>query len=127
MRTSVARLVLTALSLALLAPGHGALADTQPFPTAGDFVQGCGGASPREECLNTLMYVEQVVDTPDRPNSTCDGGIDMLLKAHDDTELNRLLTERVVRVVAWLGQHPEHATQSYGDGIWAGLKGVYCG
>ncbi len=126
MPMSAGRLALVAFGLSLLAPVHGALADTQPFPTTGDFVQACGGASASEACLNTLMYVEQVIDTPDQPNKTCDGGLDALLKARDNTVLNMLLTERVVRVVAWLGQHPEYARQSYGDGIWAGLKGVYC-
>ena len=126
MRLSAARLVSIALGLALLAPGRGALADTQPFPTTGDFVQGCGGTSPSEACLNTLMYVEQVIDSPDQPNRTCDGGMDALLKARDSAQLNVMLTERVVPVVAWLAQHPEYASQSYGDGIIAGLRGVYC-
>lgn len=126
MRRLAVRPILLALGLALLAPGQGVLAATPAFPTSGDFVQGCSGASPSEECLNTLLHVEQVVDSPDQPNSTCDGGTDALLRAQNDTELNMLLTERVVRVVAWLGQHPEYASQSYGDGIWAGLKGAYC-
>lgn len=126
MRLSAAHPLLLALGLALLAPSQSVLADTPAFPTSGDFVQGCSGASPSEECLNTLLHVEQVVDSSDHPDSTCDGGPEVLLKAQNDTELNVLLTERVVRVVAWLGQHPEYASQSYGDGIWAGLKGAYC-
>ena len=48
------------------------------------------------------------------------------MKAESNAELNRLLTERVVKVVTWLKQHTEYDSLSYGDGIWSGLKGVYC-
>ena len=54
------------------------------------------------------MHVELVVNSRDDPNNTCDGGTDALLKAASNAELNRLLTERVVKVVTWLKQrtHP---------------------
>jgi hypothetical protein len=45
----------------------------------------------------------------------------------NDVELMAWLGERVKRTVAWLKLHPEYNDKSYGDGVWAGLKGSYCG
>ena len=119
---------LTALSAIMItvAEAPAAVAQNFSFSTSKEFVAACHGASPPEECLNALMHVELVVNSRDDPNNTCDGGTDALLKAESNAELNRLLTERVVKVVTWLKQHTEYDSLSYGDGIWSGLKGVYC-
>lgn len=110
---------------ALVWPSPGGWAAPR-FPTGADFVAGCDGASPSEDCTSAVLHVEQVVNDRDNPNATCEGGIDGLLKARDNAELERWLTQRVVAVVAWLKLHPEYDRLSYGDAIWAGLKGVYC-
>ena len=119
---------LTTLSALLIAAAGApaAVAQGLPFETSRQFVTTCEGASPREECLIALLHVEQVVNSRADPNNTCDGGTDTLLKAQSNVELNRLLTERVVKVVVWLKQHTEYDSLSYGDGVWSGLKGVYC-
>jgi len=96
------------------------------FGTAGEFIGTCEGSSPPEECLNAVMYVEQVIDGGDSPNATCDGGPSELLKATTNEQLDAALREKVVKIVPWLKAHPEYGNQSYGDGIWAALKGVYC-
>lgn len=95
------------------------------FSTSGEFVRDCDGGSPPEQCLNAVMHVELVVNDGTE-NGTCDGGLDGLLKAKTNEELNEMLTERVVRIVPWLKAHPEYANQSYGDGVYAALRGVYC-
>ncbi len=122
-RTALLSLAL-GVALAWLSPGGAAV--PAAFPTGADFVAGCDGASPGEACTAELLHVEQVVNDSDHPNATCDGGIDGLLNSRDNAELEQRLTQRVVAVVTWLKQHPDYAHQSYGDGIWAGLKGVYC-
>jgi hypothetical protein len=96
------------------------------FTTSGEFVSTCDSLAQPEECRNALMYVEQVVDSSDHPNDTCDGGPEALLKARSNEELEAWLGQRVTQVVAWLRQRPAYAGQSYGDGVWAALKGVYC-
>ena len=120
--------MLTALSaLTIAAVGApGAVAQDFSFVTSKQFVTTCDGAEPSEECLNALLHVELVVNSTDDPNNTCDGGTDALLNAGSNEELNSLLAERVMKVVAWLKQHTEYDSLSYGDGIWSGLKGVYC-
>lgn len=116
------------LALAWGLPVHAQVggSDGFPFRTTGEFVSQCSGASYPEECLNAIIHVEQVVNDRDNPNATCDGGTDALLKARSDAELNSLLAERLVRVLGWLRKHPEYALQSYGDGVWAALRGAYC-
>lgn len=126
MRTVSYGLLLLGVGGILLAQAPGAVADPFPFTTAGEFANFCEGASPREECLNAIMEVEQVVDSSEHPNDTCDGGPDALLEARTNEELDEKLTARAVSVVVWLKHHAEYANQSYGDGIWAALKGVYC-
>lgn len=103
-----------------------AQASSYSFSTAGDFVRVCDGSSPPEECLNAVMHVEQIVNYGDHPNDTCDGGPQELLKATTNEELDASLRERVINIVPWLKAHSEYSNQSYGDGIWAALKGVYC-
>ncbi|HVY02069.1 MAG TPA: hypothetical protein VG983_00315 [Caulobacterales bacterium] len=97
-----------------------------PFETTGEFLSQCGGVTAPEECLNAILYVEQVVDGGDNPNATCDGGPSQLLKARSNAELDAELEQRRARIAAWLRDRPEYAGQSYGDGIWSALKGVYC-
>jgi hypothetical protein len=123
MRTTA--LLSLALGVALVWPASGVQA-AETFPTGADFVAGCEATPSHEDCTWAVMHVEEVVNDRDHPNATCEGGIDGLLQARDNAELERRLTQRVVAVVGWLKQHPEYARQSYGDGIWAGLKGVYC-
>ncbi|MDO9472197.1 MAG: hypothetical protein Q7J28_04020 [Caulobacter sp.] len=114
-----------ALGAALVWPGPGAQA-VETFRTGADFVDGCAATPSNENCTGAVLHVEQVVNDRDNPNATCEGGIDGLLQAPDNAELERRLTQRVVAVVAWLKRHPEYDRMSYGDAIWAGLKGVYC-
>lgn len=115
-----------ALGATLVWPGPGAQALETRFPTGADFVAGCDVASPDEHCTWAVMHVEEVVNDRDHPNATCEGGIDGLMKARDNAELELWLQQRVVAVVGWMKLHPEYDAMSYGDGIWAGLKGVYC-
>ena len=96
------------------------------FSSGADFVSRCDGVSPNEGCTSAVLHVEQVVNDRDNPNSTCEGGIDGLLKARDNAELERWLVIRVVALVGWLKIHHEYDRLSYGDAIWAGLKGAYC-
>ena len=103
-----------------------ATAEPYSFATTAEFLAKCDSPSQPEECRNALMYVEQVVDSSDRPNDTCDGGPEALLKARSNEEFEAWLAERVALVVAWLRQNPAYWNKSYGDGIWAGLKGAYC-
>lgn len=114
-----------ALGAALVWPGPQAQA-VETFPTGADFVAGCDGSSPNEDCTWAVMHVEEVVNDHDHPNATCEGGIDGLIKAHDNAELERWLQQRVMAVVGWMKGHREYDSLPYGDGIWAGLKGVYC-
>lgn len=118
-------LLCLALGAALVWPVAGAQA-APTFPTGADFVAGCAANPSDEDCTGEVLHVEQVVNDRDNPNATCDGGINGLLEARDNAELQRWLTQRVVAVVGWLKLHPEYDQMSYGDGIWAGLKGVYC-
>ena len=122
--TKVTWLLAAVATFLLQAPD--AMAAASPDGTTSDFVSSCDSASPPETCLNALMHVEQIVDSGERPNDTCDGGPDVLLKAHSNAELDIMLTERVIAVVGWLKKHPEYSSRSYGDGVWAALKGVYC-
>jgi hypothetical protein len=124
MRTSALACV-AALASTALAPSAAAAGDFS-FTTSADFVRVCDGVSPSEECLNAIMHVEQVVDDTDHPNGTCDGGPDELLKSSSNDELDGKLAERLARVVPWLKAHPEYDALSYGDGVWAALKGAYC-
>ena len=126
MRTCSATLTALWAILITAAGAPDAMAQDYSFATSKQFVAACGAASPPEECLNALMHVEQIVNSGTDPNNTCDGGPDTLLKAQSNAELDRLLTERVVKVVAWLKQHTEYDNLSYGDGIWSGLRGAYC-
>jgi hypothetical protein len=96
------------------------------FTTSADFVRDCDGSSPPEACLNAIMEVEQVIDSGENPNATCDGGTDALLKSASSTELNDKLAERLARVVPWLKAHQAYDDKSYGDGVWAALRGAYC-
>jgi pyrimidine deaminase RibD-like protein len=127
-RMRVCSAILTALPVLTVAAvgAPGAVAQDFSFVTSKQFVTTCDGAGPSEECLNALLHVELVVNSTDDPNNTCDGGTDALLNAGSNVELNSLLAERVMKVVAWLKQHTEYDSLSYGDGIWSGLKGVYC-
>ena len=130
-RTSSRRLnqiLLTILSAATIVAAWPtwALAQDFLFPTTKDFVIACDGMSPSEDCQGELLHVELVVNSRDDPNNTCDGGTDALLKAESNEELNGMLSERVVKVVAWLKQNTEYDGLPPGDGIWSALKGVYC-
>lgn len=118
-------LLVLALGVALVWPASNALA-TDLFSSGADFVARCDGASPSEDCTSAVMHVELVVNDRDHPNATCEGGTDGLVKARDNAELQRWLSQRVVAVVGWLKLHHEYDRLSYGDAIWAGLKGVYC-
>ena len=126
MRVSGCTLLILALASGLPVYAQVGGADSFPFRTTGEFVSQCGGASYPEECLNAIMHVELIVNDSDNPNATCDGGTDALLKARSDAELNSLLAERLARILGWLAKHPEYVPLSYGDGVWAGLKGAYC-
>ena len=97
------------------------------FTTTAEFVSQCGGPSPASDCLSAVAHVEEVIDTREHPNETCDGGPDAMFKSQNNAELEAWLTERVRRIVPWLKAHPEYGEKSYGDGVWAALKGVYCG
>jgi hypothetical protein len=116
---------LVAFTLAFLALPSRA-ADDFSFTSSADFVRDCNGSSPPEECLNAILDVENVVDYGDNRNATCDGGPDELMKSASSAELNDKLAQRMARIVPWLKAHPEYDDKSYGDGIWAALKGVYC-
>jgi len=120
---ALATLVAFALAFSAL---PGSAAGNFTFTSSADFVRDCNGSSPPEECLNAIMHVEDVVDYGDNHNATCDGGPEELLKSASNAELNEKLAERLARIVPWLKAHPEYDDQSYGDGVWAALKGVYC-
>jgi hypothetical protein len=32
----------------------------------------------------------------------------------------------MARIVPWFKARPQYDDKSYGDGVWAALKGVYC-
>ncbi len=113
------------LVVALVSPVPKVLA-ADLFSSGADFAARCDGGSPSEGCTSAVLHVEQVVNDRDNPNATCEGGMDGLLKARDNAELERWLSQRVVVVVGWLKLHHEYDRLSYGDAIWAGLKGVYC-
>lgn len=117
--------LLSAMTAPFAAPAWADDENPFSFSTSGEFVRDCDGASPPEQCLNAVMHVEMVIDDG-TANGTCDGGFDALLEARTNDELNEMLTERVVRIVPWLKAHPEYDSQSYGDGVWAALRGVYC-
>ena len=70
------------------------------FATTKHFVIARDGVLPSENRQGELMHVELVVNSPDEPNNTCDGGTDALLEAGSNEELNSMLSERVVKVVA---------------------------
>lgn len=130
-RTPLRRLnqaLLTILSAATIVAAWPtwALAQEFLFATTKDFVTACDGTSPSEDCQGALLHVELVVNSRDDPNNTCDGGTDALLNAESNEELNGILSDRVVKVVAWLRQNTEYDGLSPGDGIWSALKGVYC-
>lgn len=114
--------------LAWSAPG---LADSQDnvfsFNTTAEFMAKCDVDAPSHECRFAVQYVEQVVDGGDKPNDTCDGGPDSMIQSRDNAEFDAWLNERLTKIMPWLRQHPEYNSMSYGDGIWAALKGVYCG
>ena len=126
MRISGCTSIILALTWGLPVYAQVGGSDGFPFRTTGEFVSQCSAASYPEECLNAIVHVELVVNDRDHPNATCDGGTDTLLKARSNAELNSLLAERLVRVLGWLRKHPEYALQSYGDGVWAALRGAYC-
>jgi hypothetical protein len=117
--------ILAAFALAFSAlPGRAA--DNFTFASSADFVRDCSGSSPSEECLNAILHVEEVVDYGDNGNATCDGGPEELLKSASNGELNDKLAERLARIIPWLRAHAEYDDKSYGDGVWAALRGVYC-
>ena len=110
-----------------IAPADGAAMDLYSFRTTGEFVETCDVAEPPSDCMSAVAHVEEVVNSSDHPNETCDGGTDAMLKAgHAGADIEVWLLERVVRIVPWLKSHPEYSDKSYGDGIWTALKGVYC-
>ena len=125
MRTVRHALLLVALS-ATSELAHGANSSGFTFRTTEEFVRECDGGSPPYECRNAILYVEEVVDYGDDRNATCDGGPAALLKPGTSEGLEALLAERLARVVPWLKQNPQYNSKSYGDGISAALKGVYC-
>src|SRR5579871_1989296 len=127
-RTATGPFVLATLVALALAfpPLPGRAAADFTFASSADFVRDCSGSSQPEECLNAILEVEQVVDYGNNRNATCDGGPDELLKSASSAELNAKLAERLARIVPWLRAHPEYDEKSYGDGVWAALKGVYC-
>ena len=99
------------------------------FTTTAEYVSQCSAAPLPGDCLNAIQHVEDVVDHDQdfhSVNETCDGGPDAMVKLQSNQEYVEWLTERVNRSVAWLKAHPEYDGKSYGDGIWAGLKGAYC-
>ena len=124
----ISQVLLTMLSAVTIVAAWSpwALAQDFQFATTKDFVTACDGTSPSEDCQGALLHVELVVNSRDDPNNTCDGGTDALLNAESNEELNGMLSERVVKVVAWLKQNTEYDGHSPGDGIWSALKGVYC-
>ena len=115
-----------AAALLVLLLAQPAAAGDFTFTTTAEFVRDCDGSSAPEECQNAILEVDQVVDGGDNRNATCDGGPDELLKSTSNAELNEKLAQRLARIVPWLKAHPEYDGKSYGDGVWAALKGVYC-
>jgi hypothetical protein len=119
-------IVLSALVVGFSTPAVGQMT-LYSFTTTGEYLSQCDIASPPSDCADAVAHVEEVVDDSSKPNDTCDGGPDAMLKLRNDVELMAWLGERVKRTVAWLKLHPEYNDKSYGDGVWAGLKGSYCG
>lgn len=119
------RIALLVVSIGLSSPAIGQL-KLYSFTTTAEFVSQCGVSSPPSDCLAAVEHVEEVVDNGGNPNETCDGGPDAMLKSQNSAELEAWLTERVRRIVPWLKAHGEYGQKSYGDGVWAALKGVYC-
>jgi hypothetical protein len=125
------RPALLVLAVCLNSPAVAQDAAVSPysFTTTGEYVSQCGAASLAADCLSAVQHVEEVVDYDQdfHPiNDTCDGGPEAMLNAGSNDQMTAWLTERVERSVAWLKAHPEYDGKSYGDGIWAGLKGAYC-
>jgi hypothetical protein len=124
--TAKPALLILAACLSSAATAQAEPTQSYSFTTTGEYVSQCGAASVPHDCLAAVQYVEDVVDHDQdfhSINDTCDGGPDAMGQSGQMIEW---LTERVVRSVAWLKAHPEYDAKSYGDGIWAGLKGAYC-
>lgn len=119
------RIILIVGALGMASPAASQM-NLYAFKTTAEFVSQCDVASPPFDCLDAISHVEGVVDDSDNPNGTCDGGPDAMLKLHSNDELTAWLTARLVRLLPWLKAHPEYNEMSYGDGVWAALKGVYC-
>lgn len=96
------------------------------FTTTAEFVSQCDVSSPPSDCMAAVEHVEEVVDNGGNRNETCDGGPDSMLKSRTRAEFDAWLIERVRRIIPWLKAHTEYGQMSYGDGVWAALKGVYC-
>ena len=119
------RIALLVVSIGLSSPALGQL-KLYSFTTTAEFVSQCDVSSPPSDCLAAVEHVEEVVDNGGNPNETCDGGPDAMLKSRNSAELETWLTERVRRIIPWLKAHGEYGQMSYGDGVTAALKGVYC-
>jgi hypothetical protein len=121
------RVTLLVAALVLPSPAVGQI--RYSFTTTAEYVSQCDVASLPGDCLSAVQHVEEVVDYDQdfHPiDDTCDGGPEAMMKSRSNDEMTAWLTERVNRSVAWLKTHPEYNEKSYGDGIWAGLKGAYC-
>jgi hypothetical protein len=122
---SLAKVALLSLSVGLTSPATGQM-NLFSFKTTAEFVAQCDVASLPSDCLAAIEHVEGVIDDREHPNETCDGGPEAMLKSRSGVELEAWLAERVRQIVPWLKAHREYDEKSYGDGVWAALKGVYC-
>lgn len=123
----VGALVAVVITAGLLPSAGGEPMDLYSFKTTREFIETCDVAAPPNDCMSAVAHVEEVVNSTDHPNETCDGGTDAMLQAgHAGGDIDAWLLERIVRIIPWLRAHPEYLDKSYGDGVWAALKGVYC-
>ena len=120
------KIALLLVAFGLSSPAIGQL-KLYSFTTTAEFVSQCGVASPPSDCIAAVQHVEEVVNSRETPNETCDGGPDAMLESsRNSAEMEAWLGERVRRIVPWLKAHHDYNAKSYGDGVWAALKGVYC-
>ncbi len=93
--------------------------DRDAFTSTADYVRGCGGPNASDDCLVDLTLVQ--VDMSSAGQKECTPDTTAANMEQGKVRLGAV----VVRLVAWLGTHPEYSEKPYADGLSAAMAAVY--
>jgi hypothetical protein len=96
--------------------------DQDAFTSTADYVRGCGGPNVSIDCIADLTVVR--VDRDDKDSKGQKYCVPDT-SAPNMELANAKFSTVVVRLVGWLGEHPEYSEKPYADGLSAAMAAVY--